>query len=446
MGKNIISAVKPGSIAEEMELRRGDELLGINGREIEDIFDYRYMVEDENLTLLVRKADGEEWELEIEKDEDEDLGLEFENGLLDDYRSCRNHCIFCFIDQMPRGMRKSLYFKDDDARLSFLQGNYITLTNLSDRDIDRIIRYNMSPVNISFHTTDPQLRCRMLRNSGAGEALKRVDALYEAGIEMNGQIVLCRGINDGERLESTIRDLMRYRPVLRSVSVVPVGLTRFRDGLFRLEPFTAADAAEVIDRIESFQESSFKESGLHFIHAADEFYCLSGREIPEAGRYDGYIQYENGVGMIRSFMDEFDEEYGRLFAGKIFGAKTAGGGRAREVSVATGELMGVYIEGLAGRLMEALPGLVIHTCPIRNDFFGGGVTVSGLLTGRDIIAQMKDRPLGECLLLPANLLRAGTEVLLDDMTLTDISEALGVPVQTVPLDGGRFIQRVCFGL
>ncbi|MBQ9504752.1 MAG: DUF512 domain-containing protein, partial [Lachnospiraceae bacterium] len=294
---HIIDAVLPGSIAEELNIEAGDELLSINGSDIEDIFDYQFLIEDEYLEVLIRKANGEEWELEIDKDEDEDLGLVFKNGLMDDYRSCSNKCIFCFIDQMPRGMRQTLYFKDDDSRLSFMQGNYITLTNLSDHDLERIISYRLEPVNISFHTTDPELRCMMLGNRFAGEALKKAERLNEAGITMNGQIVLCKGINDGDHLRRTIEDLAGFIPNLESVSVVPVGLSRFREGLYPLEKFTREDAVLVLDMIHACQDRYYKEYGTHFIHAADEFYLLAGRALPEAESYDGYLQYENGVGM-----------------------------------------------------------------------------------------------------------------------------------------------------
>ena len=275
--RHMISRVLPGSIAEELELQKGDELLAINGQKVEDILDYRYLCNEEELTVLIRRADGEEWELEIEKEFEEDLGLEFENAFMDDYRSCCNRCIFCFIDQMPPGMRKTLYFKDDDARLSFLQGNYVTLTNLSERDMDRIIRYHLEPINISFQTMNPQLRCRMLNNRFAGEALKKADRLAQAGIEMNGQIVLCKGVNDGEELEGSIRRLAEYIPSLRSVSVVPVGLTRFRDGLYPLEPFEREDAGQMLKIIERWQEELYQKYGTHFVHAGDEWYLLAGR-------------------------------------------------------------------------------------------------------------------------------------------------------------------------
>ena len=236
--EHIIKTIEAGSIAEELGIEPGDKLISINNHTIEDVFDYHYLVNDEELVVLIEKMDGEEWELEIEKDYDEDLGITFEQGLMDEYRSCRNKCIFCFIDQMPKGMRETLYFKDDDSRLSFLQGNYITLTNMSDHDIDRMVQYHLEPINISFQTTNPELRCKMLHNRFAGEALKKVDRLYEGGIHMNGQIVLCKGVNDGAELERSIKDLTKYLPYLQSVSVVPVGLTKYREGLYPLEPFT----------------------------------------------------------------------------------------------------------------------------------------------------------------------------------------------------------------
>lgn len=269
-----ISQVKEGSIAWELELEPGDELISINGETIEDVFDYHYLVNDEYIELLVRKSNGEEWELEIEKEFEEDLGIEFENSLMDEYRSCRNKCVFCFIDQMPPGMRETLYFKDDDSRLSFLQGNYVTLTNMSDHDIDRIIHYHLAPINISFQTTNPKLRCKMLNNRFAGDIFPKVQRLFEAGIEMNGQIVLCKGLNDKAELERSICDLTQYLPHLRSVSVVPVGLSKYRDGLYPLEPFTKKEAEQVIDTIEGWQKKIFPEFGVHFIHASDEWYLL----------------------------------------------------------------------------------------------------------------------------------------------------------------------------
>ena len=267
--EHIVKTVKPGSIAEELEIAPGDKVLAIDNTEIEDIFDYQFLTQDTYIEMLVEKPDGEQWLLEIDKEFDEDMGIEFENGLMDEYRHCHNKCIFCFIDQMPKGMRDTLYFKDDDSRLSFLQGNYVTLTNMSDHDIDRICRYHLSPINISFQTMNPDLRCKMLNNRFAGEALKKVDILYQGGIEMNGQIVLCKGVNDGEELERSIRDLTGYLPMLKSVSVVPVGLTKYREGLYPMTPFTKEDAREVIRVIHKWQEKVYKEYGIQYQMQSD---------------------------------------------------------------------------------------------------------------------------------------------------------------------------------
>lgn len=430
--EHVVKEVLPGSIADQLEIEPGDVLLSIDGNKIEDVFDYHFYVNDEFLTVLIRKANGEEWELEIEKDYEEDLGIEFEQGLMDEYRSCRNKCMFCFIDQMPKGMRDTLYFKDDDSRLSFLQGNYVTLTNMSDHDIDRIVRYHLEPINISFQTTNPELRCKMLHNRFAGDALKKVDTLYEGGIEMNGQIVLCKGINDGEELERSIRDLSKYAPLLRSVSVVPVGLTKFRDGLYPLEPFTKEDAKEVLSVIHKWQEKFYEEYGIHFIHAGDEWYILAGEEVPEEERYDGYLQLENGVGMLRLLENEFAEAYEEL----------TGDDKVREVSVATGKLSYPYIQSFAERLMEKYPNTKIHVYWIRNDFFGEMITVSGLITGQDLIAQLKDKELGERLLLPCNMFRSEEDVFLDDLTISDLCEALQVEAYIVKSSGRDFIEAV----
>ncbi len=433
---HIIDKVAQGSIAEELEIEAGDVLVEINGNRIEDIFDYQYYTQDEYIEVLVRKPSGEEWLLEIDKEYDEDLGITFENGLMDDYRSCRNKCIFCFIDQMPKGMRETLYFKDDDSRLSFLQGNYVTLTNMSDEDVDRIIKYHLSPINVSFQTTNPELRCRMLNNRFAGQALEKAWKLARAGITMNGQIVLCKGINDGGELERSIRDLSAYLPNLESVSVVPVGLSKYREGLFALEPFTKEDARQVLDIIHRWQERLYPEHGVHFIHASDEWYILAGEALPEEERYDGYLQLENGVGMLRLLIDEFQEAFDGL------GTARAAGIAPRELSIATGMLACSFISDMAGQLMEAFPQLTVHIYPIRNDFFGEMITVSGLLTGQDLLAQLKGKPLGEKLLLPQNVLKSGETVFLDDMTLADLEKALQVPIDIVKSSGQDLLDAI----
>lgn len=434
-----ILAVQEGSIAQEMEIEAGDKLMAINGEELEDIFDYQYMIQDEYLEVLIQKADGEEWLLEIDKDYEEDLGLEFENGLMDDYRSCFNKCIFCFIDQMPKGMRETLYFKDDDSRLSFLQGNYVTLTNMSEKDVERIVKYHLSPINISFQTTNPELRCMMLHNRFAGEALKKVERFYEAGIEMNGQIVLCKGINDGAELERSISDLTRYLPHLRSVSVVPVGLSKYREGLYPLEPFTKEDAKQVLEIIHRWQDEIYPKYGLHFVHASDEWYILAGQELPEEDNYDGYLQLENGVGMFRLLMEEFQDSMEQL---RQSGAVERWNGRKREISSITGRISFPYIKRMAQEMEETFEGLKIHVYPIRNDFFGELITVTGLLTGQDILAQLKGQPLGEELLLPQNVLRSGETVLLDDVTVDEIGKTLQVAVNIVKSSGYDFTEAM----
>ncbi len=438
--EHIVKDIVPGSIAEELEIEAGDILLKIYDEEIEDIFDYQYLCEDEYIVVTILKPNGEEWELEIEKDEDEDLGIIFENGLMDDYRSCHNNCIFCFIDQMPKGMRETLYFKDDDARLSFLQGNYITLTNMSDHDVDKIIKYRLSPINISFQTTNPKLRCMMLNNRFAGEALKKVKKFYDAGIEMNGQIVLCKGVNDGEELERSLSDLYGYLPHLKSVSIVPVGLSKYRDGLYPLEPFQKEDAVTLIETVEKWQKKALEEYGLHFVHASDEWYILADKDMPDEDSYDGYLQLENGVGMLRLMMEEFEEALKEAEDKKENGFVLS----AEKVSVVTGKLAYPYILQMAKRVKEVFPQKEIQVLPIRNDFFGEMITVSGLLTGQDIIKQCSDIDLGARLLLPENLLRSGEIVLLDDITTIDIQNSLQVPVDIVKSSGYGFLEAILY--
>lgn len=430
--KHIIGRVLTGSIAEELELEPGDVLVSINGKIIEDVFDYHYLVNEEYLELLVEKNNGEEWELEIEKEFEEDLGIEFENGLMDEYRSCRNKCIFCFIDQMPKNMRETLYFKDDDSRLSFLQGNYVTLTNMSDHDIERIITYKLAPINVSFHTMNPALRCQMLNNRFAGEALKKVDKLYEAGIEMNGQIVLCKDINDKEELEFTIGELTKYIPHLKSVSVVPVGMTQYRDDLYALKPFTKEDAKKVLDCIHRWQREIFAKYGTHFIHAGDEWYILAGEKMPAEETYDGYLQLENGVGMTRLLLNEVEEECQKL----------TGDGRKKELSIATGVLAYPYIKDLSEKVCQKYPGIQASVYEIKNNFFGERITVAGLLTGKDIISQLKGKELGECLLLSSNVLRSGEDVFLDDVTVSEMEIALQTKVSIVKSSGRAFVEAL----
>ncbi|HCI72926.1 MAG TPA: radical SAM protein [Lachnospiraceae bacterium] len=447
-----IRCVAPGSIAEEYGIEPGDSLLSVNGHEVEDVFDYRYLIREEELLLVVRKGthseeflemglpegEPEDWEVEIEKDPAEDLGIEFESGLMDEYRACKNRCVFCFIDQMPPGMRETLYFHDDDARLSFLQGNYITLTNMSDHDIDRIIRYHLEPINISFHTMNPQLRCRMLHNRFAGSVFPKIKRLKDAGIELNGQVVLCKGINDGQELDDTIRELEQYLPQLKSVSVVPVGLTRFREHLPKLELFGRDDAKCVIAQIARWQAYYMERYGIHLVHASDEWYLLAGEPIPAGKDYDGYLQLENGVGMVRLLMDEVEDALHNI-------TKTlpdCGKGRSRRVTIATGKLAAPVLQELAGKICAAVPGTRVRVIAIRNDFFGETITVSGLITGQDLVAQLSGQDLGDRLLLPANMLRANEQVFLDDMTVRQVEEALQVKTIIVESDGQSLVNAV----
>ena len=430
--EQIVRAVAPGSIAEELEIRPGDIILAINGQEIEDVFDYQFLIEDEYVEMLVRTAEGEEVLLEIEKEEHEDIGLAFDSSLMDDYRSCSNKCIFCFIDQLPDGMRETMYFKDDDSRLSFLQGNYITLTNMKDKDLDRLIRYRLEPINISVHTTNPELRCKMLCNRFAGRIMDQLRKLSDNGIVMNGQIVLCKGINDGKELDRTIRDLSGFLPYMESLSVVPVGLSDHRKGLYPLKPFGKEDAIQVIELIESWQKRLYPLYGKHFVHASDEWYILAERDLPEEDRYDGYLQLENGVGMLRLLITEFQESLD----------EHDGDERKRHVSIATGRLAGPFIRLLADNLCKKYPNICVDVHIITNHFFGSQITVSGLLTGSDIISQLRGKDLGDTLLLPVNVLRSGEQVLLDDITVADIEKALQIPVTIVGNEGKDLISSI----
>jgi putative radical SAM enzyme (TIGR03279 family) len=424
---HIIKNILPGSIAEELELEPGDRVLAVNDQEIEDVFDYHYLVEDEYIELTVLKKDGDEWILEIEKDEDEDLGIEFESSLMDEYHSCTNKCIFCFIDQLPAGMRDTMYFKDDDSRLSFLQGNYITLTNMKDKDLERIIRYKLSPINVSVHTTNPELRCMMLHNRFAGKIMEQLRKLYEAGVLMNGQIVLCKGVNDGEELRKTIGDLGGFLPYMESLSVVPVGLSDHRDGLYPLEPFTREDAREVIEIIHGYQEVFMEEYDTHFVHASDEWYILAGLPLPEEDNYDGYVQLENGVGMLRLQEREFHEAMA-----EDIGEHPEQHGHC---TIATGKLAGPFIKELVQDFNKKYPNIQVDVIEVTNYFFGPRITVSGLLTGQDILRALKGKNLGNRLLLPVNVLRSGEDVLLDDIHVTELEKTLQVPIRIVQSNG-----------
>jgi putative radical SAM enzyme (TIGR03279 family) len=416
--EHLIKTVLEGGIAEEMGVEPGMSLISINGNPVRDVLDYRFLMSDTHVDVTIKDLDGNETVLDIDKDPDEDFGVEFETPFMDDYRHCSNRCIFCFIDQMPKGMRRTLYFKDDDARLSFLQGNYVTLTNMSAEDVERICRYKMEPINISVHTTNPELRNRMLGNPAAGESLSKLDAFKKAGIVMNGQIVLCRGWNDGDELDSTLSDLEKYRPEMQSVSVVPVGLTKFREGLTHLDPFDRESARRVIAQIAEHP---------HYVYASDEWFLLAGYEIPEADYYDDYPQIENGVGMLRSLYDEVKDAQKRTTGTGVVvrsANRTTTPVPVVRVSVVCGMLFAPFMKKIA----EMFPDFDIRIYSIRNEFFGEGVTVSGLLTGQDILKQLKGKELGERMLVTVNMLRSGETVLLDDLTVRDLENELHVPV------------------
>ncbi len=430
--RHIIKSVLPGSIASEMELEAGDEVLRINGKKMKDVIDYHYLIHDEFLTLIVVKKDGEEWELEIEKEYDDDLGIEFEDGLMDQYLTCRNKCVFCFIDQNPKGMRDTIYFKDDDARLSFLQGNYITLTNMTEEEVERICFYKLSPINISVHTTNKELRQKMLNNRFAGEKLAYLERFYEAGIEMNGQVVLCPEYNDGAELDQTIEDLYKYLPYMKSMSIVPVGLSKHRKNLTQLRKFTKEEAQAVIHQVNQWQKKIKKERGSRFVYLSDEWYLNAGYPIPAESEYEQYPQIENGVGMIRSLTDEVEDYLTTLIPDN----------RELHYSLITGTLAADTIRSLVDKVKKKYPNLNLTVYPIVNEFYGHDITVAGLITGQDIIAQLRGKELGDALLMPNVMLRSQEEVLLDNITVKDIENALQTRVRIVKSDGMSLVNAM----
>ena len=422
----LISGVEKGSPAARAGIRAGETLLSIGGNEIVDVLDYRfYMMER---VLKVRLMDGEntEREVTVRKGEYDDLGLTFDTYLMDKQRSCRNKCVFCFIDQMPPGMSESLYFKDDDARMSFLYGNYITLTNLSEHDIERTIRMKISPINISVHTTNPELRCKMMNNRFAGEALNIMKRFADAGITLNAQLVLCPGLNDGEELRRSLTDLAQLIPSLQTVSCVPVGLTKYRDGLYPLRPYTPEEAAATIDLIDSFGDIQEEKTGDRLFYASDEFYIEAGRPIPPASFYGDFNQLENGVGLLALQKMQFAE------AMEDFDADD----EVRELSIATGEAAAPFLQALVDEAVKKWHNLRCRVIPVHNDFFGEHITVAGLVTGKDLIAQLKGQDLGKVLLIPDVMLKFRDDVFLDDVSLGEAEAALGVPICTTQSDDG----------
>ena len=424
-----IRGVESGSPAARAKIRAGEELLAINGQEIVDVLDYRFYMMDKRLELTLRSGAGER-KVSVKKGEYEELGLTFDTYLMDRERSCRNQCIFCFIDQMPPGMRETLYFKDDDARLSFLYGNYITLTNLTEHDIERTIRMKISPVNISVHTTNPELRCKMMHNRFAGESLSILRRLADGGIAMNAQLVLCPGINDGAELERSMRDLAEYLPALRTVSCVPVGLTKYRDGLYPLRPYTKEEAADVVAQVEAFGDEMKARHGTRVFYASDEFYLKAGLPLHGGDFYEDYGQLENGVGMLTLQREQFRD------ALPFFEPD----GRKRNFSIATGVAAAPFLQKLVDEARETWHNLNGRVYPIVNDFFGHEITVAGLITGQDLISQLRGKDLGDELLLPDVLLKFHEDVFLDDVTLSEVQEALGVPITMVGSDGYELLR------
>ncbi len=407
-------------------------MISINGNEISDVLDYRFYLTEPRITLSLHR-DGNEFEVTIKKSPYDDIGLEFDTPLMDKKRRCANACIFCFIDQNPKGMRDTIYFKDDDSRLSFIHGNYITLTNLFEKDVARIIKMRFSPVRVSVHTTDPELRCQMMKNKRSGEVLGYLRRFADSGLELNCQIVLCRGVNDGEALDRTMKDLEAYIPQLTSVSVVPAGLTKHRDGLYPLSLFSPEESAAVIAQVNAFGDECLKKYGSRIFFCSDEFYINSGLPIPESRYYEEYSQIENGVGMLRSFEDEFQDELNYLEKEAL--------PLPRTVSVATGAASYNMIKKLCESVN--IPGLNINVYKIVNNFYGESVTVSGLLTGGDIADQLKGKALGEELLVPQNAVRADDLIFLDDMSLDELSSALGnIKINTVGEDGAEFLLKI----
>lgn len=425
-----IMSVIPGSAAEKCGILPGDILVKINDNPINDVLDYMYYAAESSLNLKLQR-NTDIIDVEVFKNEYDDLGLEFETFLMDCKQSCLNKCVFCFIDQMPPGMRETLYFKDDDARLSFLQGNYVTLTNLEQKDIDRIIKMKLN-INVSVHTTNPELRVKMMNNRFAGDKLEYIRQLAENGIMLNCQIVCCPGLNDGDELRRSLSDLGQLMPNISSMAVVPVGLSRFRDGLYPLTSFTKETAGETIDIIEEFQAEFLEKFGTRTVYPSDEFYLIAERELPQDDCYEDYPQYENGVGMLRSLIEEFEDAL----------ENTEYNGQKRNISIATGYSAFDTIKKLAEMAEARFPELRCRVYAIRNDFFGETITVAGLITGQDLISQLSGKELGDDLLISSSMLRSGSDVFLDDLTVPEVSQKLGVSVTATNNDGYDLLEAM----
>ena len=431
---NIISKLYKESIAEELGIEVGDLLISINGEKIHDIIEYRFLLSDEYLEVEIEKKNKEVYIYEIEKEYDDDLGIEFTNPIIDKAKSCRNKCVFCFIDQLPKGMRETLYFKDDDSRLSFLQGNFVTLTNMSEEDINNIIKYRISPINISVHTTNPELRKTMIKNKFAGNLYSIMQRLAEAQIQMNCQIVLCPGYNDKEELERTVSDLAKLYPYVNSAAAVPVGITKHRDHLPNLEIFNEKTAGETIDQVEKLHEKYLKELGTRFIFLSDEFYVMANRKLLEYDEYEGFIQFENGVGMISKLEREIKDCLENISKEQI--------SKVKKVSIATGHSAYEFMCEMANSIMDKCPNVQIDVHKIINNFFGDTITVSGLITATDIIDQLKDKDLGETLYIPRSMLKADEEIFLDNITLQNLSDTMKIEVVPCLNKGQDFVDKI----
>ena len=429
-----ITSVEPGSPARRARIHKGDTLISINGNAITDVLDYRFYMTDEHLEILLCDQEKKLRTVMVEKDEYDDLGLEFETYLMDRQMGCKNACIFCFVDQTPPGMRKSLYFKDDDTRMSFLFGNYTTLTNLKEGDIQRIIKMHISPINISIQTMNPALRVQMMKNPFAGESLKFVRMLTEGGIKINTQIVLCPGYNDGEQLEYSLSELAKLGPNVQSIAVVPVGLTRYREKLTPLRGFFPQEAVEVVKTMERWGEYFCKEYGTRTAYASDEFYILAGKDFPPYEFYEDFAQLENGVGMMTLMQHDF--------AQALKEAQLEQSSAAHRCTIATGQLAYPMMQDFAERVQQAFPQVQVQVKKIRNDFWGPTITVAGLITGQDLLAQLEGLDLGSELLIPANMLRHEQDRFLDDLTLEQVQETLGVPVLPVENDAFELLARM----
>lgn len=433
-----IAGITKGSYADKAGIKSGDMLISVNGYEIRDVLDYRFRICASKIVITVER-EAVKLEFVIDKEEYDDPGLEFETYLMDDKQTCRNKCIFCFIDQNPRGMRDSIYFKDDDSRLSFLMGNYVTLTNMSDADIDRIIEMHMSPVNISVHTFNPELRIKMMNNKNAGKVLSYIDRLNKAGIKLNFQIVLCKGINDGSELEFTLSEAVKYKDNLLGVSVVPAGLTKYRDKLYPLKPYDANECRLIIETVNRFGDKCKEKYGKRLFFLADEFYLKADIPLPDAEYYEGYPQLEDGIGSIRSSEDEVDDEIAFILN------ETENLLKPRKLSVATAEASFDFICRTVEKLTKiCYNNLNCSVYKIKNDFFGDNITVAGLLTGSDIYTQLKDKELGDRLLIPAVAVRREGRLFLDNMSVDELSEKLGVPVVPVENDGMSIVSEILY--